>query len=81
MIPDRLDHCARLFFGTVNCDCSSVMQCWRGTDRRVHSSEYCAGEDEVRGCRRHVPDSQVVASSAAVDGSERGAIATFSFHC
>jgi len=57
------------------------MQCWRGTDRRLHSSEYRAGEDEVRGGRRHVPDSQVVASSAAVDGSERGAIATFSFHC
>jgi len=47
-----------------------VTQRGRRSNWRLHRSERRAGEDALRGSRRHVPDSQDVARAATVDGSE-----------
>lgn len=47
-------------------------QCRGGQDRSVHHPQHRAGEDEVRGSGRSLPDGEDSAHPETGDGADRG---------
>lgn len=54
------------------CVCVCAPQCRGGQDRSLHHPQHCAGEDEVRGSGRSLPDSEDTSHPAACDGADGG---------